>query len=325
MRESEKKRMVSISRSGYIVLAILLVTCVVQAQRITVNASIDSTQLWIGQQTRMVFEISQQPNQFVSTPVFSENIIEGIELVEPVRNDTATSPDGHLIVRLSYQLTSFSDSLYLIPAFPFVVDGQDTVWSNPVSLKVIQPFEIDTAANAITDIKDVVSPRFSLMYYLRKVLPWLIGALILLAISVLVIRLIKKKPVVMNFAPEKKIPPFEVALEKLRILKEEKLWQQNRQKEYHTALTDILREYIEQVYDIPAPEFTSDEILTHLSFLRKDNKQAFTFLQQILQLADLVKFAKWNALPDENEQSYTYAVAFINLTKVEEKKEDDIS
>jgi len=306
-------------------LAVLLVALPSGAQKITVNASIDSTQMWIGQQTRMVFELSQSPGQRVQSPVFSEQLVDGIELVEPLKSDSSLSPDGHLVVRQTYLVTSFTDSLYLIPAFPFVVDGEDTVWSNPVSLKVIQPFEIDTAANAITDIKDVVTPPFNLKYYLKKILPWLIGLLLLAAIVYLVIRLTKKKPVAVASVPEKRIPPFELAMGKLMQLREEKLWQQNREKEYHTALTDILREYIELTFVIPAPELTSDEILSFLSTLRRENKPAYGALQQILQLADLVKFAKWKALPEENELSYSKALEFINLTKEEETKDDDIS
>ncbi|MDD3194930.1 MAG: hypothetical protein PHU68_03920 [Paludibacter sp.] len=303
----------------------VLITGYVQAQKITVQASIDSTQLWIGQQTLMTFEVSQQPGQLVLTPLFSDTIIDGIELVEPVKSDTTQTADGHLLVRQQYLVTAFTDSLYLIPAFPFVSEGEDTVWSNPLSLKVIQPFEIDTASNSITDIKDVAAPKFSWKYFFRQALPWMIGLLVLAAIIWLLIRLLRKKPVLPMSQPVKVIPPHELALGKLQQLKDEKLWQQNRQKEYHTALTDILREYLELSFDIPAPELTSDELLTHLSFLRKENKNAYTALQQILQLADLVKFAKWYALPEENELSYGHAIEFINLTKTEEKEDNGIS
>ena len=306
-------------------LLVFFSTQAVVAQKLTVNATVDSVQLWIGQQTHVRFEITQQPGEWVQTPVFSEELIKGIELVEPVKNDSSTSADGHLVVKQSYLVTSFTDSLYLIPAFPFVSQTGDTVWSPAFSLKVIQPFVIDTAANEITDIKEVLNPRFSLKYFLLKVLPWLGGTLLFAAIIALIAILLKKKPLQINAVAEKKIPAHELALAKLKQVKEEKLWQHDRQKEYHTQLTDILREYIESTFDLPAPELTSDEILSHLSFLRKENKQAFTTLHQILQLADLIKFAKWHATPDENELSLSNAVEFVNLTKTEEKTEDDIS
>lgn len=319
-------RKMRISIVPFFLLAALMLVSSVSAQKITVNTTVDSTQIWIGQQTRVVFELTQPQDKWVQSPVFADKLIDGIELVEPVSNDTATSADGHLVVRQSYTVTSFTDSLYLIPAYPFVpVGSTDTVWSNPVSLKVIQPFEIDTAANAITDIKEVMDPPFSWKYFLKTILPWIIAFHILLAIVYFILKLLRNKPEKRSLEPVIKVPPYVWAMEQLQQLKEEKLWQQNLQKEYFTRLTDILRGYIEKSYSIPAPELTSDEILGQLIQLKKENKEAFTRLQQLLQLADLVKFAKWYATPVESEQSLSNAIEFLNLTKTEEKKEDDIS
>ncbi len=317
--------------SKLLVLCLLVVglfaTQMLVAQKSTVTASIDSVQLWIGQQTRLVFEYTHQPGERIQTPIFSEHIIEGVELVAPAVNDTSQSPDGHMVVRQSYLLTSFTDSLFLIPSFPFVLANEDTIWSNTLSLKVIQPFIIDVEAGEIADIKDVLTPRISVWYYLKKALPWLIGLLLLAAIVYSIIRLLRTNNSVKQLPIESLVPAHELALGKLQQLREEKLWQNDRQKEYHTRMTDILREYIELTFAIPAPELTSDEVLALLSHLRKENKNAFVLLQQILQLADLVKFAKWHAMPVENEQSMNQAVEFVNQTiKVEEEKnEDDIS
>jgi hypothetical protein len=46
-------------------------------------------------------------------------------------------------------------------------------------------------------------------------------------------------------------------------------------------------------------------------------------LQQILKLADLVKFAKWEATADEHELSLMNAYLFVNQTKIEEVKSLD--
>ena len=90
------------------------------AQNITVTARIDSTSMWIGEQTKLSFEISQQPNQKVVTPLFSDTIIGGLEIVEPMKADTVSSPDGHLLVTQHYVVTAFEDSLLYIPPYPFV-------------------------------------------------------------------------------------------------------------------------------------------------------------------------------------------------------------
>ena len=68
-------------------------------------------------------------------------------------------------------------------------------------------------------------------------------------------------------------------------------------------------------------EQTTDEILSGFKY-RKDllNDKLFGNLSQILSLADLVKFAKYKPLPDDNNLTLVDAYFFVNGTKVEEVK-----
>lgn len=303
-----------------LLLFLILVTFVnpnLRAQKITVNASLDSTVLWIGNQAHLTFEVSQQPTQKVSMPVFSDSIIRGLELVEPVKIDTIKSQDGHLLVKQHYLVTSFKDSLLYIPPFPFVLNG-DTVWSKSLSLKVVQPFKIDTASNKIADIKPVFQPKYNWLNLLLIILLVLAIHGILILIFVLYKKYFKKLPEPNSKEMKLLLPPYVVALNQLDKIKQEKPWQQGRSKEYHTELTDVVREYIERVFNINSMEMTSEEIMEHLRNLRLEQKTAYSGLKQILQLADLVKFAKWNATPDEHELSLLNAYLFVNQTKVEE-------
>ena len=289
------------------------------AQKITVNARLDSTVLWIGDQARLTFEVSQQPNQKVTMPIFSDTIVGGLELVEPVKTDTVKSPDGHIQVNQRYVVTAFEDSLLYIPSFPFVSDG-DTVWSKSLSLKVVQPFQLDTAAASVTDIKPVFDPKFDWWGLIKLVLLILVIVALLVVAFIFIRRYIQNKPVFEKQVVEPVLPAHVIALNELDRIKSEKAWQQGRSKEYHTELTDVIRMYIERVFDVNSMEMTSEEILEHLLVLRSERKSAYTGLKQILQLADLVKFAKWNATPDENELSLLNAYLFVNQTKVEEVK-----
>lgn len=317
----------------FILLISLMCKTDILAQQVTVNASIDSIQIWIGQQTQLHFVYSQQPGQFIQAPIFSDAIVKGLEIVDRLKNDTVKAADGHLDIRQSYVVTSFEDTLLLIPPFPFI-SGEDTIWSKDLSLKVVQPFVIDTTDIQVADIKDVFKPAFSLKYFLKKLLPWLIGAVLLAALVYLIVILLKRRKVVAPEEVKPNIPPYDLAISRLEKIRQEKLWQQNKHKEYHSELTDVLREYIEEVFEIPAMEMTSDEILTQLNFLRIEKKAVYQKLQQILHLADLIKFAKWNVGPDEHELSLSNAFVFVNETKIEEEqepkteeeiKEDDIS
>lgn len=289
------------------------------AQKITVNARLDSTVLWIGDQARLTFEVSQQPNQKVTMPIFSDTIIGGLEMVEPVKTDTVQSPDGHIQVKQSYVVTAFEDSLLYIPSFPFVSDG-DTVWSKSLSLKVVQPFQLDTAAASVTDIKPVFDPKFDWWGFIKLVLLIVVIVALLVVAFIFIRKYFQNKLVFEKQIIDPVLPAHVIALGELDRIKSEKAWQQGRSKEYHTELTDVIRIYIERVFDMNSLEMTSEEILEHLQKLRSERKSAYIGLKQILQLADLVKFAKWNTMPDDNELSLLNAYLFVNQTKVEEIK-----
>jgi len=301
----------------------MLVLCVemLSAQPVIIKAKIDSTQLWIGNQTGLSFEIIQPAGQRVVAPIFSDTIIGNLDIVEQAKYDTVKLPNNKIQVNVKFKVTSFQDSLIYVPRFPFL-SGKDTVWSNSLSLKVVQPFVIDTAANSITDIKPVYKPPFNWRNFLQKML--LIALFLALAVIlfILVRKFVMKKPVFHSETPKEIIPPDVEALHRLDKIKEEKIWQKGRVKEYHTELTDTLRTYIEKVFNISSMEMTSDEILRNSLFLKTDKPSAYEGLKQILTLADLVKFAKWNPVPGENELSLMNAYLFVNQTTVEVTKHE---
>ena len=297
----------------------ILVLCaeLISAQPVIIKAKMDSTQLWIGNQTGFTFEILQSPGQKVTAPLFSDTIVGNLEIVEQAKRDTVILSNDKIQVNIRYKLTSFQDSLIYVPAFPFV-SGKDTAWSNSTSLKVVQPFVIDTAANSLTDIKPVYKPPFDWKNFLQK----LLLAILLLALAfilfILVRKFVMKKPVFQNQSSPEIIPPNVEALRRLDKIKLEKIWQKGRVKEYHTELTDVLRIYIEKVFNVPSMEMTSDEILRGSQFLKVDKPSAYEGLKQILTLADLVKFAKWNPETMENELSLMNAYLFVNQTTIDE-------
>jgi hypothetical protein len=107
----------------------------------------------------------------------------------------------------------------------------------------------------------------------------------------------------------------------LNELRNQKLWQQGRVKEYHIQVSDIVRTYIEHRYAIFAMEMTSDEILRSLRLIIVD-VQLKTKLSSVLILSDMVKFAKENPLPNENELSWEHAIEFVKQTSLINEKEE---
>jgi hypothetical protein len=117
------------------------------------------------------------------------------------------------------------------------------------------------------------------------------------------------------------IPPHLIALEKLKKLEDEKLWQKGEIKKFHIDLTDIIREYMESRYNMMAVESTTAEIIDQLrNYL--DDRIIIEKVREFLELSDLVKFAKLIPIPDENEKCMKVAYEFVDLTKITPVEQD---
>ena len=194
-----------------------------------------------------------------------------------------------------------------------------------LSLNVIQPFEMDTTL-AITDVKDI---RKAPIWW-WGIFRWVLLALGVIALGVGIYYLVRyirrlRKGEEETVNPELLRPAEEVALEKLDLIREAKIWQEGKTKQYHTELTDVIREYIGRRYEVSSTEKTSDETLNALKPLMDGQKELFERLRKMLTLADLVKFAKWNTTPDENESALLTAYDFVRETTptAEEAKEEE--
>ena len=300
----------------FLVIAItcVLTSSLLQAQPTTVSATMDSTILLVGEQTRLTFTVAQMRDRQVCAPVFSDTIVSGLEIVERLPLDTQLADDGLLLVSQSYVLTSFDSALYFIDAQPFV-DGSDTLYSNPLSLKVVS-IPVDTAQHAIADIKPVYAPPFDWPLFWLIVLITL-GVVALAVIGFFVYRYVKRHaaPSAEVAEPQDLRPAHEIALERLDVIKAEKLWQQNRAKEYHTQLTDVVRDYIARRFGICAVEQTSAEILAGIQPALSGQKTVYADLKTLLTTSDLVKFAKYKPLVSEDEKSLALAYQFVEATK----------
>ena len=288
---------------------------------IVVSASIDSTMLMLGDQTDLHLRVTQDAQERVEWPVFGETLQDGIEIVDKTIVDSITLPDGRVQLNQYLTLTSFKDSLFVIEPVAFA-SGEDTFWTESMALNIVQPFEVDSTL-AIMDIKDIA--RAPIWWW--GIIRWLLLAIGLLLLAVGLYYLWRwyqrnRKPEEEAINPELLRPADEVALEKLDEIKATKIWKDGKVKEYQTELTDVVREYIGRRFDVQSTEKTSDETLRAMKPLIE--KDLFGKLSKMLQLADLVKFAKWHTTPDENEQGLLTAYEFVNETKIVESQESRV-
>lgn len=282
-----------------------------------VEQKLDSLQLLIGQQTKLHLSVEVNRGQKVVMPSFkpSQQMIPGVEVVEQSQGDT-TELDGQKIkVSRDYILTSFDENVYAIPALNIKVDGKNC-HGNQLALKVLT-VPVDTVhPNQFYPPKDVQDNPFlwsewSGIFWLSILMLMLCGAL-----YYLFIRLKQNKPIITRIRIVKRVPAHEKALNEINIIKQNRSSSQENQKEYYTQLTNTLREYIKNRFGFNAMEMTSAEIIDRLQNASDD--KMIDELKQLFRTADLVKFAKYESLINENDSNLVNAINFIDQTKTDE-------
>ncbi len=294
----------------------------VHAQRIKATASLDSSKILIGDQVKLFLEIDHPKNVDVTFPQVPDTINSLIEVLSRSGIDTFEADNEKFMKQIqAYTITCFDSGAYRIPPYWFKIDIEgniDSVPSNGVTLQVFS-MEIDTTKGP-TDIKMPYDAPLTL----KEVTPYILGVILIGAIIFFLLYSIKRKkknqPI---FARPKKPkePAHIIALRELDRIKTEKVWQKGKTKQYYSELTDTLRTYIEDRFAIRAMEQVTDEILDSFRAQKSLlNDKNFANLSQILQLADLVKFAKYQPLPDDDNLALVNAYFFINETKKEDPK-----
>lgn len=307
------------------------------AQKATVRATVKPSDILIGEQAVVDLEVIVPKGRDVIFPNYSDTLVTGIEVLQAFKVDTLETEVWTLSQK--YLITSFDSTLYHIP-YMEVIDGADTIRSNDFGFKVSAPQlsdstlayleklhraevdSIDFEKLGIHDIKPVMAEDFVWTDYLEYVY---IPLLLLIVFALMVVAyyfITKKKKKGYYFTPKIILPPHVIAVEALDKLKAKKLGQQGQEKEFYTELTNILRQYVAGRYAINAPEMLTDDILIAVNQVA-ETKSSTESLRQILTLADLVKFAKFQPLQNENDLSIMNAYLFVNQTKIEEVQKLD--
>ncbi|MEQ9064698.1 MAG: hypothetical protein RIE58_11020 [Vicingaceae bacterium] len=295
------------------------------SQNRNVVLDIDTNDIPLGGQIQAELRLEFPATEFASLPVFKDTIVKEIEIVSIGKIDSTFTGPGLTtrLLTIPMTLTSFDTGYHAIPPLYFTVNG-DSVKTEPIlihvsGVRVEMNQSSDTGQVEIKDIKDIRHVPFSLLEWIKE--NWVYLLIILLVIIGIwaffkYIKPMLKKDTGPVITLKKEIPLHVLYLERLQKLSSEKLWQSGKVKEYQSSLSNIIRGYIEEKYGIPALESTTGEIIEDLSDQRFNQIQV-EHLTHLLNLADLVKFAKHQPLPDEHELGLRRATEFIKSTVTE--------
>lgn len=286
------------------------------AAQVKVESKLSSVEMLVGQQVALTVSATTSESDNVTFPD-GTMLPEGIELLECVVIPDEKVDGGKVCHRRDYVLTSFEDTLYYLPPVKVKVNGQEFS-ANQLALKVMTVDVDTTNYEKYFGPKDVQDNPFD--WELDDwAVPFWLSVVLLVLMSVLYylyIRLRDNKPVIARIRIVKRLLPHQKAMKAIEEIKAEKMQTSEDPKEYYTRLTDTLRKYIEERYGFNAMEMTSSEIIDQL--MKNADQDSLSELRQLFLTADLVKFAKYSTLINENDANLVNAVDFINKTKIEQ-------
>lgn len=254
-----------------------------------IRTQVDTTNIKIGEQVlwKIIVEVDS-----TDQVIFPEGqTFSPLETVEAYATDTTRKKD-RLTLQKIYALTQFDSGRYKLPTQRIDINGLGFMTDS--SEIYVSDIPVDTLAQKMYDIKPLITVNKSTTDIWHYVL---LGILTLVIIAGLIYWfLLRKKPL----TEEEKVallPPYDRALLELKRLENSKYLIQDEYKQYYSELTTIVRSYLEEDAHVSALESTTDQLISKLELLKDagdlnlDNETIKQF-QQILQTADLVKFAK---------------------------------
>ena len=298
-----------------LLLISLITSTLLMSAQVSVDVEIDSIQIFVGQQAHLKLTAKVKPNQKVEFPQFqyTQMLTPGVEVLKCEEQPTVDASDGFEGRSMVYTLTSFDDTLYYLPPMTVKVDGKQYK-SKSLALKVLT-FDVDTTkVDQFFGPKDVQDNPF---LWSEWSLPFWLSVLMLVLLALgyyLYLRLRDNKPIITHIRIVKRLLPHQKAMQEIEQIKADKMVASENSKEYYTKLTDTLRKYIEERYKFNAMEMTSSEIIERLA---AQDEKALDELRELFMTADLVKFAKYSTLINENDKNLVSAIDFINQTKLE--------
>lgn len=308
------KGVIGLGKRLFVIALFLILTGAAKGQLIGVQSMVSRDSLMIGEQIDYTFRVDAAFDVDLILPSFQDALSNSLEIISHLGSDTILS-DDRMVIEQHFLISGFEAGSQIIPSQEVIYRREnvnDTARSMPLIIHIFDP-EVDTTEQ----IKPIKAPINTPLSF-KEILPWAaggLGALLLMGTGIwFLLRYFKRKMDPEAYIHKKLEPAHVIAFRELDQLKEEKIWARGEVKQYYTRLTEITRQYIERQYDIAAMESTTDEILAAFQRANPEDNLLDEILKELLELADLVKFAKEDPLPVDNQTNLNNAYIFVQKT-----------
>lgn len=303
---------------GLALAAVLLAAAAVRADApppVTVQARVEPEQPTIGQRFRYVLDVVTAPNTEVVVEQPAERLGD-FDIVD-FGVDPLVQRDGKTVVTRWWRLVGWSPGEHVIesPGVRYRLPGEELRDAEGDPTRVVVASVLGDAPET-ADIRDIKGPEA----VPRDLRPWVVagGALAVLLALVLAWRWLRARRRRAVVVPRPR-PAHEVAAEALRALRARRLPELGEWKEFYSALSGIVRHYLEDRFRVRAPEMTTEEFLAATARGGALEGTHRALLGEFLVESDLVKFARHVPALGDAERAFTAAERFVGETAPRER------
>lgn len=318
-----------------VVIAAFLSAMSLAQPRVTASIEQKDSVIMIGDRFFLCIEVDKDQMQTVVFPSF-RNIevrekagqeLPSLEIIREWPVDTLAREGRRQVLRKKYELSAFDEGRYNLGC-PQVLYADknivDTLFVKDSIIVEIATFQIDSLGQGICDIH----PQKTLGFRFGEISGYLLYVLLGLLALALIVYLFslylksRGRSITDLFRPAPPVPPHVAAIAALEALRSQRLCQNNKHKQYYSALSEILRTYISGRFGVGAMEMTTDQLMKAVEDVEMPSHSRMD-LQTVLMDSDLVKFAKFTPEDDQNDSDFGKSYGFVEDTKpVEEIPED---
>lgn len=300
---------------GIVVAWICIGACcmVAHAQSTKVITTVEPTSIRIGEHSKLIIKVVHNPNDSTRLLLPEKELVPGVEILG-IQEKGSNALNTQLQEKIyEVTITSFDSAMYTISGVKALVGGQEVTSEDSPKL-IVNTVEVDASApDKFYDIKEQLESPFVWYDYIVYLFI-LIGVGLLILNSYILYHFFKrrnKKSTKTKVIQEEIRDPYQDAVNAIMNLKAEEGWKSPNVKWYYTQITDILRDYIQHIWNIPTHDKTSGEILEHLREMAQTDTSSYANLRRIFETADLAKFAKYKPTPEEGAQLLNATEKFI--------------
>ena len=285
-------------------------------QNVKAEGKVNDTKVKVAKPFTLDLSLKVPYGWFVEWNDFSaDSLSDQIDIINRGNVERTADADSNIIVHQQLTLMTFDTGQIQLPPIGLIyAKGSDAPIKLEAYTKAIDLYSTTISVDTLQPFKPIVEP-ISAPIQMKEVLPWIIAAVLLILLALGIWYWVKhRKPRLDahgNVIHGPVIPPYDKAVDALDNLRQQKLWMSDKVKEHYSSLTDIARDYIEGQFGVNAVEMTTDDILEDIKSMNFA-EETYNKLKETMEVADLVKFAKYASSNLESENALNKMTDFVN-------------